>query len=41
MYANLPENARCVTGESNEFRLVEVLGNLSRADGIHGANRDE
>ena len=36
-----PDDTRGVHGESNEFRLVKVLGDLACLDGVDGANDDE
>lgn len=40
-YECQPNDTSCVHGETNELRLVEVLGYLASLDGIHGARDDE
>ena len=36
-----PDDARCVHGEADVFRLVEVLRYFARLNGVHSADDDQ
>ena len=36
-----PDDARCVHGEAYEFRLVKVLGDFARLDGVDGTDGNQ